>query len=158
MLKKYCKTLSVSLIVWKSVIWRISCISMLSMTKQLICKLEFYNPSQARQCPNSIRGGSAENLGYWPSPHKRNEGCVKSFAVNCAHKCNFLTFLLQQNLPYWWRWISNCTFEFCHVTKLKSDSLNITKKYWIRPWLKQFLWKIKPDQRIFISNTIINFI
>jgi len=25
---------------------------------------------QVRQCTNSIRGGIAENLGFWPSPHK----------------------------------------------------------------------------------------
>jgi len=31
----------------------------------------FYNPSQVWQCPNSIRGGRAENLGFWPSPRKR---------------------------------------------------------------------------------------
>ena len=27
--------------------------------------------SQVRQCPNSIRGGIAENVGFWPSPRKR---------------------------------------------------------------------------------------
>jgi len=27
--------------------------------------------SQVRQCPNSIRGGFAKNLRFWPSPRKR---------------------------------------------------------------------------------------
>jgi len=31
---------------------------------------KFYNPSQVRQCPNSIRGGRAKNLGFWPSLRK----------------------------------------------------------------------------------------
>jgi len=44
---------------------------MLSMTKQLVCKLEVLQPQPSRQCPNSIRGGSAENLGFWPSPRKQ---------------------------------------------------------------------------------------
>jgi len=33
-----------SLNAWKSAIWRIRCVSMLSMTKQLVCKLEVLQP------------------------------------------------------------------------------------------------------------------
>ena len=135
-----------SLTAWKRAVWRISCVSMLSVTKQLVCKLEVLQPQptvlslleilsldwnfwpilgifgevwkcvkwtisvyfanhiwsifdiyhwhsdfmlhhhrfrdfwsciceslarQVRQCPNSIRGGIAEYLDFWPSPRKR---------------------------------------------------------------------------------------
>ena len=155
-----------SLIAWKRVIWLISCVSELSMTKQLLCKLEVLQPShysaltfrdfvprlelltlfrdfrrsmkmcemnyfslfcksylvlfltfiigtpilccaitdlgifgtvlgifwvsfvrespanQVRQFPNSIRSGIAENVGFWPSPHKRK------LVVSCLSQSN----------------------------------------------------------------------
>jgi len=44
---------------------------MLSMAKQLVRKVEVSQTQPSATEPKSIRGGSAENLGYWPSPLKR---------------------------------------------------------------------------------------
>jgi len=64
---------------------------MLSMTKQLVCKLEVLQPQPSTTVPelNYRWKGIAENLGFLPKSAQTKIGWVKSFAVNCAHKCNF---------------------------------------------------------------------
>ena len=44
---------------------------MLSMMKQWVRKLEVLQPQPSTTVPNSIRGGSVENLDFWPSPRKQ---------------------------------------------------------------------------------------
>ena len=88
--QNYFSLLLFSLIAWKRAIWRISSVSMLSMSKQLVCKLEVLQPQPSTTVPELTRGGSAENLGVWQKFAQTKIGCVKSFAVKCAHKCNFL--------------------------------------------------------------------
>jgi len=70
-LQNYFNLVLFSLIAWKRAIWRTSCVSMLSMTKQLVCKLDVLQPQPVQQCLNPIKGGNAENLGFWPSSRKR---------------------------------------------------------------------------------------
>jgi len=51
MLQDYFSLVLFALIAWKRPIWRISCVSMLSMTKQLVSKLEVLQPQPSTTLP-----------------------------------------------------------------------------------------------------------
>jgi len=82
------------------------------MTKQLVCKLDVLQPQPSTTVSETQL--EVELPKYWLLAESAltKIGCVKSFAVKCAHKCNFLrintisvenkcnslTFLRQQKL------------------------------------------------------------
>jgi len=87
-LQNYFSLVLFSLIAWKRAISRISCVSMLSMTKQLVCKLDVLPPQQST---NSIWGGKSWLLAA-QTKHRlcqvfRSQTCA--WMQLTAHKCNF---------------------------------------------------------------------